>query len=309
VSRRVAVTGAAGLIASAVVRQLAARGDEVLALDLGGHDQLVPGTSIPLTAVDVAEPQLWQSLDEFAPDAVVHAAAHPGGKSLAEPSDDVRTNALGSMRVFEWCARERRPVVYLSSSIVYGDQPPGPIAETAPVSPGTVYGVAKLACEGWLRVLGEGRGLRWTVLRLFATYGAGHKPSLQQGIVNIMLTQLLRGDRVVVRGSLERRRDLVYVDDAAGAIVAAIDSDAARGHVINVGTGVEVTIGGMITSLARALGRDPGALTIVEEPGTVGDPLSNLADISRMRTVLEYEPRFTLDAGLGAMVSRLPSVS
>ena len=291
------------------MRQLAARGDEVLALDAAGAGETVPGTGLPLVGADVAEPGLWARLDAFAPDAVVHAAAHPGGKSLAEPSEDVRTNALGSMRVFEWCARETRPVVYLSSSIVYGDQPPGPIGETARVSPGTVYGVAKLACEGWLRVLGEGRGLPWTVLRLFATYGAGHKPSLQQGIVNIMLTQMLRGDRVVVRGSLERRRDLVYVDDAAGAIVAAIDRDAARGHVINVGTGVEVTIGGMIASLARALGRDPAAMTIVEEPGTVGDPPGNLADISRMRNLLGYDPRFTLDAGLDAMVSRLPSVS
>ena len=302
-SQRVAVTGAAGLIGSAVVRRLVEQGQSVLALDVEeAADTAVPGTAVSVTAVDVADASLWAILDGFGPDSVVHAAAHPGGKSLAEPSENARVNALGSMRVFEWCTRAARPVVYLSSSVVYGDQPPGPIAETAAVAPGTVYGVAKCAAEQWLRILGEGRGLAWTVLRLFPTYGAGHRLSLQQGIVNVMLTQLLQGDRVVVRGSVLRERDLVYVEDAAGAIAASLECLAARGQVINVGTGTVVTIGNMIDALGRALGRDSERLTVVEEAGTVGDPFSNVADISRMQHVLGYRPQFSLDAGLRAYV-------
>jgi len=301
--QRVAVTGAAGLIGSAVVRRLVEEGQSVLALDIvEAASRLVPGTSVSLAGVDVADVRLWTMLDAFGPDIVIHAAAHPGGKSLSEPCENARVNALGSMRVFEWCSRSARPVIYLSSSVVYGEQPPGPIAETAPVAPGTVYGVAKYAAEQWLRILGEGRGLEWTVLRLFPTYGAGHRLSLQQGIVNVMLTQLLQGDRVVVRGSVLRERDLVYVDDAAGAITASLVCPAARGQVINVGTGTVVTIGDMIAGLGRALGRDPGRLTVVEEAGTVGDPFSNVADVSRMQDVLGYRPQFSLDAGLRAYV-------
>ena len=304
----VAVTGAAGLIGSAVTRQLVARGARVVAIDdfsVGAWT----GDSAAITweRVDVLEAA--SVLDRWSPDAVVHAAAHPGGKSLAEPAEDVRVNALGSMRVFEWCARAHLPVVYTSSSVVYGDQPPGGIPESAPLRPGTIYAVAKVACEQWLKILHEGHDLPWTILRLFSTYGAGHRPSGVQGILNVMLAQLQSGTRVVVRGSLERVRDLVYVDDAARAIVEAVYRPGSRGEVINVGSGRGVSIRQMIEAIARVLGHDLTALDIVEEAGTVGDPFSNVADCGLARAVLGFEPRFTLDEGLRALVAARRSLS
>jgi dTDP-L-rhamnose 4-epimerase len=169
--------------------------------------------------------------------------------------------------------------------------------------PGTIYGVAKIACEQWLRILGHGSELNWSVLRLFATYGAGHRPSLEQGIVNIMLTQLFKGNRVVVKGSLMRRRDLIYVDDVATAIVQALSLPAARGQIINVGTGVAVTIGEMIGALCDTLQRPRNTVQIIEETGTIGDPFSNVADITQMKKILAFEPEFGLEAGLQAFVS------
>lgn len=302
---RVAVTGAAGLIGSALVRRLKALGAEVLAFDAPGPSPVVPHTDVELHGVDLLDPAMFELLDRFHPQAVVHAAAHPGGKSLREPTEDVRVNALGSMQLFDWCARSGIHVVYLSSSVVYGDCAQEAISEAAPLVPGTVYGVAKQACEQWLRVLGQGAGLDWTVLRLFATYGAGHRPSLDQGIVNIMLTQLLAGNRVVVRGPLQRLRDLIYVDDVADAIVHALSKGVARGKIINVGTGKGVTIGEMIHGLADALGRKRSEIEIVEEAGTPGDPFRNVADTRLMSQVLGFEPRYSLAEGLKAMVSQV----
>lgn len=286
--RRVVVTGSEGLIGGAAIRALQAHGIDASGVDLA-------------TGTDVAGDGIGDVLSAAAPDVVVHAAAHPGGASLHQSVDNVRVNALGSMRIFDWCAQSRVPVIFLSSSIVYGSQEVEPIPETAHLQPGTVYGVAKAACEGWLRVLGEGRNLEWTVLRLFATYGGGHKRSSVQGIVNVMLTQLEQGNRVEVRGSLGRRRDLVYVDDVAAAIVAAVVTPGARGQILNIGTGQAVTIGQMITRLASALGRNPDELELIELPGTVGDPPTNVADITRARTVLGYRPAWSLDAGLEAL--------
>lgn len=299
---RVAVTGAAGLIGSAVVRHLSKLNIEVAAFDAPGAPDFVPGSHIPVQCVDLADPRMVEALEAARPQAVVHAAAHPGGKSLREPVEDVRVNTLGSMQIFDWCARAGSHVVYLSSSVVYGNQTKGSIAEDAVLEPGTIYGVAKVACEQWLRILGEGAGLNWTVLRLFATYGAGHRPSLEQGVVNIMLTQLLKGNRVVVKGSLKRLRDLIYVDDVAAAIVQALCRPEARGQVMNIGTGAAVTIEEMIHVLCDALKRSRAKVEIVEEAGTVGDPFSNIADITRMRQVLAFEPEFKLSAGLQALV-------
>ena len=298
----VVVTGAAGLIGSAVVRQLVNMGVTVTALDAAGAPEFVPKSCEPLHSIDLLDRGVLDLLDAVRPQAIVHAAAHPGGKSLREPVEDVRVNALGSMQLFNWCAHSNCHIVYLSSSVVYGDKLSGLISETAEFDPGTVYGVSKQACEQWLKILGHGTGLSWTVLRLFATYGAGHRPSVDQGIVNIMLTQLLAGDRVVVRGALQRVRDLIYVDDVASAIMRALACSEANHKTMNIGTGVGTTIGEMIYLLTDALKRNRNEIKIVEEAGTVGDPFSNVADVTQMRNILQFTPRYTLAAGLQALV-------
>ncbi|MBT3509945.1 MAG: NAD(P)-dependent oxidoreductase [Nitrospina sp.] len=301
--KRIAVTGAAGLIGSAVVRHLSKLNIQVTAFDAPGTPDLVPGSRIPVEQVDLLDSRMIEALEVAQPQAVVHAAAHPGGKSLREPVEDVRVNALGSMQIFDWCARAGSHIVYLSSSIVYGEQFEDRIPETSALMPGTIYGVAKVACEQWLGVLGRGSGLSWTILRLFSTYGPGHRPSLEQGIVNIMLTQLLKGDRVVVKGSLMRRRDLIYVEDVATAIVQTLIRPTARGQIINIGSGFAVTIGEMINLLCDALKRPRSVIEIIEEAGTTGDPASNIADIAKMRKILDFEPEFGPEAGLQALVA------
>jgi UDP-glucose 4-epimerase len=286
-----------------VVRALRERGHAVIAVDdfsIGGSRP--DGAGITWERLDVADEALADRLAARAPDVVVHGAAHPGGRSLAEPSADVRVNALGSMRVFEWCARARVPVVYLSSSAVYGEQPAAPIAEAAPLRPATIYAVCKVACESFLRVLEAGHGLPWTVLRLFATYGAGHRPSAHQGIVNVMLTQLLAGDTVLVRGSLDRVRDLVAVEDAARAIADCALDPATRGRVLNVGTGEGVTVRELVAGLCRALGRRADEVKVVEAEGTVGDPHYSVADVRVLRALTGFEARRSLRDGLAELV-------
>ena len=302
---RIAVTGAAGLIGSAVVRHLSQSDNvEVTAFDFPGVQDLVPGSQVPIEHVDVADPKMVEILESIQPQAVVHAAAHPGGKSLREPIEDVRVNALGSMQIFNWCKKAGSHVVFLSSSSVYGEQTENKIPETAIPKPGTIYGACKVACEQWLRIFEHGSGLSWTVLRPFATYGPGHRPSLDQGIVNILLTQLLNGDRIIVKGSLMRRRDLTYVEDMASTIVQMLFCKAAIGRVFNIGSGVAVTINHIIKLLCDALNKPISGIKIIEEAGTAGDSFSNVADISQIKKMLNFKPKFGLEAGLKELVEQ-----
>jgi UDP-glucose 4-epimerase len=301
--QRIAVTGAAGLIGSNIVKKLVAQKIRVVAVDnftIGEWRE--ENDLIAWVKADVTAPSVAEAFDEHRPDAVIHCAAHPGGKSLKEPVLDVSVNALGSMRVFDWCARNSAAVVYLSSSAVYGEQPKGPILETAPVAPGTIYAACKIACENYLRILGDGYGLPWTVLRVFATYGAGHKPSAFQGILNIMLTQLIAGNKVIVKGALSRERDMVYAEDTAQATVRAALTEKARGKIINVGTGRAVTVREMIGHLGKALGKDMSKVEIVEEAGTVGDPRYSVADTTRARDILDFSAEYTIQQGIEKLI-------
>lgn len=298
------VTGAAGLIGSAVTRRLLTSGHAVI-----GCDDFSIGTwrdtydHLTWDHVDVGAADAVERLARHAPDVVVHCAAHPGGRSFAEPSANVRVNTLGAMHVFEWCARRHIPLVYLSSSAVYGEQPPAPIAESAPLRPGTVYAVCKVACENLLRVLEAEYGLQWTVVRLFATYGAGHRPGTAQGIVNVMLTQLLAGNRVIVRGRLDRVRDLVYVDDAAEAIAACLFEPRARGRVLNIGTGRATRVSEVIAMLCELLGRSQSDLDVVQQEATTGDPFYSVADPESMRVTTGFTARVPLEEGLALLVA------
>ena len=302
----VLVTGAAGGIGWAVTQLLCERGFHVVACDdftTGVQRKEQPG--ITWEHLDVADADLAKRLSAYSIHAVVHCAARLADRSMQEPSADVRTNCFGSMQIFEWCARAKvERVLFLSSSAVYGEQPAEPIRETAPVHPGTIYCVSKLACEGFLKVLEAGYGLRWTVLRLFPTYGGGHKPSKTQGILNVMLTQLLAGNEIIVKGSLERVRDLVYVEDTARAIVDALSAPSTLGGIFNVGTGQGHTVRDMIYLLAEALDRRPESLQLREMPGTPGDPRYNVADISNIQAAVGFTPKFPLEKGIERIVAQ-----
>lgn len=302
----VLVTGAAGGIGWAVTQLLCERGFHVVACDdftTGVQRKEQPG--ITWEHLDVADADLPKRLSAYSIHAVVHCAARLADRSMQEPSADVRTNCFGSMQIFEWCARAKvERILFLSSSAVYGEQPPEPIKETAPVHPGTIYCVSKLACEGFLKVLEAGYGLRWTVLRLFPTYGGGHKPSKTQGILNVMLTQLLSGNEIIVKGSLERVRDLVFVEDTARAIADALCSAQTQGRVFNVGTGKGYTVREMIYLLAGEIQRRPEDLDIREMSGTPGDPLYNVADIAAIHAAIGFSARFDLRAGIERIVAQ-----
>jgi len=214
------------------------------------------------------------------------------------------------MRIFEWCARLNIPVIYLSSSIVYGEQPNKPIAENATLFPGTIYGVCKVACENFLKVLENGYGFKWTVLRLFATYGAGHTPNLHQGIVNVILTQLMSGNKLIIKGPLSRVRDIIYIEDSARAIVDILFCENARGKIINVGTGIGTSVENIIKILCKELDRKKEDLDIRQAEPVVGDPHYNVADITQLINLVEFRPEYDLRAGLKKLVfSRINEVS
>jgi UDP-glucose 4-epimerase len=206
------------------------------------------------------------------------------------------------MKLFEWAARHRAEIIFLSSSAIYGIQEDLPIREDASLRPNTIYAVCKESCEHFLRILEEGYGLKWTVLRLFATYGAGHKPSNFQGIINILMTQMLGGKDVIVKGSLLRKRGLIDVEDAVRAIIMAVENSKARGEIINISHSAVHTISDLIDIIAEALDKKRSDFNIVEEDGTVGDTFYNYANTLKAKNILGFEASIDIKYGVAKML-------
>ena len=95
---------------------------------------------------------------------------------------------------------------------------------------------------------------------------------------------------------------MVYVEDAAAAIIHALLKPASRGQIINIGTGVATSIDDMIDELCKALDRPRESIKVIEEDGTVGDPFSNVSDNSKMLEILQFKPKFNLSDGLKALI-------
>lgn len=298
--KRVLITGASGLIGGEVLKLLST-GDKKLQLfgldNRWDSEERIQSQSESKIQCDITSPDVTKVLSDVSPDVVIHAAAHPGGKSALAPTENVAVNALGSMRLFEWCSKNQRRVLFLSSSIVYGESAGGRLVESDDLQPGTIYGVTKAACESWLNILHDAYDLDWIVLRLFSTYGAGHRPSLDQGIINVMLTQLRRGNIVISKGSLARRRDLLHVADAAQAIALTLAKWPSR-RIMNICTGRSTTVRELIELLVHLEGRNINEIDIQEVEGTVGDPVSNVGNPELAAQLLGFRARIDLWEGL-----------
>jgi nucleoside-diphosphate-sugar epimerase len=223
--RRVAVTGAAGFIGSVLVDALVARGDDVLALDLLPVDR--PG--VRSVVADVAADGPW--VDAFVGcDVVVHTAA-----IVAEAGDRDRfetVNVGATRRVCEAAAdADVDRVLHVSSIVVYGDRfPRGSLRhEDDPTVPtGRPYTDTKIAAEHAALAAASDRRLDLTIVRPGDVYGAGSIPWVQRP-----LTLLRQGLFALVDGGIWPLSP-VHVDDVVAGIVAALDTDLARGRIYNL---------------------------------------------------------------------------
>jgi UDP-glucose 4-epimerase len=164
-----------------------------------------------------------------------------------------------------------------------------------PTAPISHYGASKLAAEHALGVTAA-KGLRTCSLRMFNVYGTGQDlENLDQGMVSIFLAYILRGEPVLVRGPLDRVRDLVHVDDVVAAWKLALEGSAEG--PINIGTGKGTRVDELLKRLFEACSVADD-YPVVEAESTPGDQHATVADVSRARRVLQWEPRVTLESGL-----------
>ncbi len=291
--KKVIITGGEGLIGKSIISVLSNNQVKNHSLDISLDKYH-----------NIVSPEIFNVLDELKPTLIIHAAAHPGGKSLEEPLQNTLVNSQGSMNIIHWCLKNKVPLVFTSSSAVYGDQKMIMLNEKMPTNPGTIYAINKVAVEDHIRLLFSHYKIPFIIFRLFATYGSGHKPNTFQGIVNVMMTQVINGTKVEVKGSLDRKRDIIYCEDAAELIYECMNNELAWNRIINIGTGQALTITEIIKTIAKVVNKPFEELSLVETKGTVGDPLNNIADTSLLESITSYTCKFNLESALKKMIRK-----
>ena len=299
--REFLVTGGAGFIGSHVAERLVRRGDRVRVLDnlSTGHEsnmetfrdriEFIEGDLVDPAAVAAAVRDV---------DCVFHQAALASvPRSVEAPLDTNAACVTGTVTLLDAARRAGvRRVVYAASSSAYGNQPTSPKRETdlpAPLSP---YGAAKLAAEHYCLAFTATYGFETVALRYFNVFGPRQDPdSPYSAVIPLFITAMLAGRRPVIYGDGLQSRDFTYVDNVVLANLLAADAPGAAGHVINVANGRSTDLLTLLGALSGLLGTE---VTPTHADPRPGDVRESLADITRARKLLGYEPQVDFDEGL-----------
>jgi UDP-glucuronate 4-epimerase len=219
---------------------------------------------------------------------IVHLAARAGVRpSLAEPVLYAETNISGTLNLLELArARGVGQFVFGSSSSVYGENEKVPFAEDDPVTkPISPYAATKAAGELLCHSYAHLHDLRCVSLRFFTVYGARQRPDLA---IHKFARLISEGRPVPVFGDGTTRRDYTYIDDIIAGVRAAVDYDASRFEIINLGESRTVELRELIALLEKEIGR---SAVVDRQPLQPGDVSRTFADITKARRLLNYDPR------------------
>ena len=301
------VTGGAGFIGSHIASALAASGTKLRIIDdlsTGYRENLeaIKGDVDFVHGSLADEKSLRRALEDV--ELVFHEAAIPSVPRSVENPRQTHVASVESTFSLLVAAKQTgvRRVIYAASSSAYGNQPSLPKIENMLPEPLSPYAVAKLVGEYYSQVFTRVYGLETLSLRYFNVFGPRQDPSSQySGVISRFISALLKDESPVIYGDGEQSRDFTFVEDVVKANLKAAETVKGIGQVMNVANGERITLNQLLAQLKELTGK-PDAVADYREP-RAGDVRHSLADISRARAQLGYQPRVTLEQGIPELIS------
>lgn len=304
------VTGAAGFIGSQVTAALLQKGHQVLGIDnlspaydvrMKHHrlEALLSQPGFTLIQADIADTAVIDLLSDQAPQpaALINLAAMAGVRqSASDPWSYLSTNTLGTLNMLEYARRRAVPKFILAStSSLYGEDDSSAHSELDPTDrPLAPYAASKKGAEAFAYSYHHLYQLDVSILRYFTVYGPAGRPDMSM----FRFCQWIAEDRpVTITGDGEQSRGFTYVDDIAAGTLLALKNVGYE--VFNLGGHEVISINGLVSMLEQILGKKAQRVYIPSHPA---DVYSNLADVTKARTGLGWEPRVGLREGVQNLV-------
>ena len=303
------VCGGAGYIGAHVVRLLRQRGDRVVVVDDLSTSNAARIGDTPLVRLDVATDEARSVLSNLMVDedvtAVIHFSARKQvGESVARPTWYYQQNIGGMANVL--AAMEDTGVdqmIFSSSAAVYGIPTAEVVTEDMAGHPINPYGETKLIGEWMMADCERAWDLKWIGLRYFNVFGQRQDPyGAYAAVIPQWFAALTKGDTVYVNGDGETSRDFCYIDNVVQAnLLASYAAEDARDLVYNVAFGQRTTLNELFGLIRDEVVRhkpEAAEAKPAYRDFRAGDVRHSLADITRARTLLGYEPEYDVRQGL-----------
>lgn len=221
--------------------------------------------------------------------------------SLSNPFPDIDINIKGTAILLEAC-RRYNPEVRLIFSGTRGEYGPStklPVSEEAPINPKGIYELSSLTAQKLFKIYHDNHSLRSITLRLTNIYGERAQMRHSRfGVANWFIRLAIDNETIKVFGDGSLKRDFLYIDDAIEAMIMCAETEEAYGEVFNVGNDTPssfLELAKMIIRIARSGRWEFAPFTperAAQEPGDF------YSDISKIRRIVGWEPRYTLKEGL-----------
>lgn len=304
------VTGAGGFIGSHLVETLLDQGANVRAFvkyngrgDWGMLSELPPEAqkSIEVISGNICDPFFVRSAVKGC-DFVFHLAALIGiPYSYVAPADYVQVNVQGTLNVLEACRSENTPrLVHTSTSETYGTALYVPIDEKHPLQGQSPYSASKIGADKMAESYFRSFELPVTIVRPFNTFGPRQS---MRAFLPTAITQALTQDRLRM-GSMDPVRDMTFVKDTAEGFIQVGLAEKTVGEVVNLGVGDGDTIGDMVKTILRVLGKED--MPIEQDPARVrpakSEVMKLVSDNRKARKLADWSPRFTLEQGISETI-------
>jgi len=300
------VTGGAGFIGSNMVRFLLDKGQQVRILDdfsTGKREnlsdiKLKKETDLVVFEGDVRDTDLVaRAVDGV--DKVYHLAALGSvPRSIKDPATTHEVNVTGTFNVLMACHKAKvKRVVFASSSSVYGNVKVLPQTEDLPLAPISPYAASKAIGEVYCRAFYETYGLETICLRYYNVFGPRQDPASQYAAaVPLFVSALLHDKSPVIFDDGEQSRGFTYVDNVTNANWLAANTEHTCGQAANISTSTSVTVNQVVNEIRKLLGKENIAPQYA--PPRPGDIKHSLADITRARQIIGYEPAISFQQGI-----------
>ena len=290
------VTGGAGFIGSHLTKYLIKKGHNVSVIDSlrrGSFENLKEmEDKIDFQKIDILDYDAMKSVVKNT-DGIFHQAALGSvPQSFKEPEEYRRVNAVGTENVLKLAKEFGFKVVYASSSSVYGNQNKFPIKEDAAKKPLNPYGQSKLEAERFAEKYSQ-LGVNVIGLRYFNVFGIGQNPNYA-GVIPKFIEQLIHHKPPIIYGDGNQLRNFTFVDDVVEANVLAFESKTEHAF-INIATGMMTSVRQLAEIMINLSGL---SIKPIYEKPREGDIEKSQADISLAKSLINWEPKTTLEEGL-----------
>ena len=305
--RKILITGCAGFLGSQVSKILCENSFKVYGIDnlsSGDIKNLPKSKNFSFKKIDCSKSEELNKINiKF--DILIHFCGQASSeKSYLNPYRDFQDNILSTINLLEFIKKKKcNKIIFASSMAVYGNTKKLPVRENDQCNPVSFYGLNKLICEKYINFYSKKFKKKYTILRFFNVYGPGQKlNNLKQGMLRIYLQQIFKQKKLHIKGSLNRMRDFIYIEDVSGLLIEIINKNKFYNNIYNIGSGIKYKVKDILRIIKEEINFN---FKITVSDSTPTDIFKIYPSISKAKKDLNFYPKNSLKIGIRKFIKHL----